>query len=104
MTQKELTKREKFFSRFLSAIARNEELKSSMCLKNFLEVKDYKEFTAAAKVFEKHKYGNSIAELVTENGHANVKMNQNAMVFCARMTDFTDSYQVLHQEIIETTE
>ena len=30
-------------------------------------------------------------------------MNQNAMVFCTRMTDFTDSYQILYQEIIETT-
>ena len=25
------------------------------------------------------------------------------MVFCTRMTDFTDSYQILYQEIIETT-
>lgn len=30
-------------------------------------------------------------------------MNQNAMVFCTRFTDFTDSYQVLYQEVIDTT-
>ena len=59
---------------------------------------------AAIKVFERTKYGRSIAELVTEKGNVGVSMNQNSMVFCARMTDFTDSYQVLHQEIIDTTE
>lgn len=42
MTQKFLTKREKYFSRFLSAISRSEELKSSICLINFLEIEDLK--------------------------------------------------------------
>ena len=44
MTQKFLTKREKQFSRFLQAISRSEELKSSICLNNFLEIEDLKEF------------------------------------------------------------
>ena len=44
MTQKFLTKREKQFSRFLQAISRSEELKSSICLINFLEIEDLKEF------------------------------------------------------------
>ena len=30
-------------------------------------------------------------------------MNQNSMVFCSKMQNFTDSYQVLYQEVIETT-
>ena len=33
-----------------------------------------------------------MVELVTEKGNVSVNMNQNAMVFCTRMTDFTDSY------------
>ena len=74
-----------------------------MCLINFLEIEDLKEFQKANKIFEKTKYGKSIVELVTEKGQAAVNMNQNAMVFCTRMTDFTDSYQILYQEIIETT-
>lgn len=44
MTQKFLTKREKQFQRFLQAISRSEELKSSICLSNFLEIVDLKEF------------------------------------------------------------
>ena len=44
MTQKFLTKREKQFTRFLQAISRSEELKSSICLNNFLEIEDLKEF------------------------------------------------------------
>ena len=104
MTQKFLTKREKQFQRFLQAISRSEELKSSICLNNFLEIEDLKEFVKANKIFEKTKYGKSIIELVTEKGHVGVNMNQNAMVFCTRFTDFTDSYQILYQEIIETTQ
>lgn len=103
MTPKFLTKREKQFSRFLQAISRSEELKSSICLNNFLEIEDLKEFQKANKIFEKTKYGKSIAELVTEKGQVAVNMNSNSMVFCTRMTDFTDSYQILYQEIIETT-
>lgn len=87
----------------MQAISRSEELKSSICLNNFLKIEDLKEFTKANKVFEKTKYGKSIVELVTEKGNVGVNMNQNAMVFCTRMTDFTDSYQILYQEIIETT-
>lgn len=74
-----------------------------MCLKNFLEIEDLKEFQKANKLFEKTKYGKSIVELVTEKGQVSVKMNQNAIVFCTKMLDFTDSYQVLYQEIIDTT-
>jgi len=92
MTQKFLTKREKYFTRFLQAISRSEELKSSICLNNFLEIEDHKDFTKATRIFEKTKYGKSIIELVTEKGSVGVNMNQNAMVFCSRMTDFTDSY------------
>lgn len=61
-----------------------------------MEIEDLKEFLKANKVFEKTKYGKSIVELVTEKGNVGVNMNQNAMVFCTRMTDFTDSYQILY--------
>ena len=69
---------------------------TSICLNNFLEIVDLKEFQKANKLFEKAKYGKSIVELVTEKGSVGVNMNQNAMVFCTRMTDFTDSYQILY--------
>ena len=42
-------------------------------------------------------------ELITQKGDAGVTMNQNSMVFCSKMQNFTDSYQVLYQEVIETT-
>ncbi len=96
MTQKALTKREKQFQRFLQAISRSEELKSSICLINFLEIEDLKEFQKAIRLFEKTKYGRSLKELVTKYGSVGVNMNQNAMVFCTRFQDFTDSYQVLY--------
>ena len=59
---------------------------------NFLEIVDLKEFQKAIRLFEKTKYGKSIVELVTKYGQVGVNMNQNAMVFCTRFQDFTDSY------------
>ena len=67
-------------------------MKSSICLINFLEIVDLKEFQKAIRLFEKTKYGKSIVELVTKYGQVGVNMNQNAMVFCTRFQDFTDSY------------
>ena len=103
MTSKFLQKREKQFTRFLQAIARSEELKSSICLNSFLTIDDQKEFLKATKVFEKTKYGKSLSEIVSAKGEISVEHNHNAMVFCERMIDFTDSYRDIHQEIIETT-
>ena len=56
-------------------VSRSEELKSSICLINFLEIEDLKEFQKANKVFEKQKYGKSIVELVTAKGEVGVNMN-----------------------------
>ena len=75
MTHKFLTKREKQFQRFLQAIGRSEELKSSICLNNFLQIVEHKEFLKSNKVFEKTKYGKSIVELVTDSGSVGVNMN-----------------------------
>ena len=74
-----------------------------MVLINFLETTDLKDFQKAVKVFDRTKYGKQIKELVTQKGDVGVQMNQNSMVFCSKMQNFTDSYQVLYQEVIETT-
>jgi len=75
MTQKALTKREKQYQRFLQAVSRSEELKSSVCLNNFLQIDDPKEFAKQNKLFEKTKYGKSLKELVTRHGQVSVNMN-----------------------------
>ena len=74
-----------------------------MVLINFLETSDLKDFQKNVKIFERTKYGKNLIELVTAKGEAGVQMNQNSMVFCSKMQNFTDSYQVLYQEVIETT-
>ena len=73
MDPKFLKKREKHFTRFLQAIARSEELKSSICLNNFLTVEDQKEFLKVTKVFEKTKYGKSLSEIVSSKGEISVE-------------------------------
>ena len=74
-----------------------------MVLINFLETSDLKDFQKSVKVFERTKYGKNLIELITSKGEVGVQMNQNSMVFCSKMQNFTDSYQVLYQEVIETT-
>lgn len=103
MTRKALDKREKQFQRFLHAIVRCEELKSSLFLQSFLEIADLKEWQKAIKVFEKTKYGKSLHDLVTQEGEATVTLIQNSSVFATKMQSFADSYAILYQEIIDTT-
>ena len=63
-----------------------------MVLINFIETVDLKEFQKQVKVFERTKYGKNLIELITTKGEAGVTMNQNSMVFCSKMQNFTDSY------------
>ena len=79
MTPKYIKKREVYYTRFLQAVARSEELKSSKFLHTFLSEKDLKAFQKAMKEADKAKFnwtakgGNvSIEELVTGNGEAKV--------------------------------
>jgi phage regulator Rha-like protein len=92
MTRKVLDKREKQFQRFLQAIARSEELKSSLFLQSFLNIIDLKEWQKAIKVFEKTKFGKSLHDLVTQDGDAAVTLIQNSSVFATKMQSFADSY------------
>ena len=50
-------------------------MKSSICLINFLEIEDHKEFMKAIKIFEKTKYGRQLKEIVTKHGQVGVNMN-----------------------------
>ncbi len=87
----------------MQAIARSEELKSSLFLQSFLEIADLKDWSKALKVFEKTKYGTKLNELVTADGEATVTLIQNSSVFATKMQSFADSYAILYQEIIDTT-
>lgn len=100
-TVKFMKKREKYYTRFLSAITRCEELKSSKFLVEFLSETDVKKFQKAHKEFEKIKYGRYLPDLTTAKGEAKVKMTANSAAFCTKMFDYVDSYQILYKEIIE---
>lgn len=104
MTRKALDKREKQFTRFLQTITRSEELKSSNFLQNFLEITDLKEWQKALKGYEKVKYSKALKDLVLQDGEATVTLIQNSSVFATKMQSFADSYAILYQEIIDTTE
>jgi hypothetical protein len=70
-----IKRREKYYSRFLQAIARCEELKSSGFLMCFLSEKDLKIFTNRQKDMEKAKEkikNRPFQELTTFNGSAKV--------------------------------
>lgn len=43
----------------------------------------------------------ALADVKTESGEVSVQMVTNSAVFCSKMTDFIDSYQILYNEIIE---
>lgn len=100
-----IKKREKYYTRFLQAIVRCEELKTSKFLLTFLSQADVKEFTKTQKEADKIKEqikNRPFEELVTMNGNAKVVIipNSNCSKFCERLPDIVDNYQILYREII----
>lgn len=67
-TAKFIKKREKYYSRFMSAIVRSEELKSSKFLIEFLNNTDVKKFQKVQKEMEKVKFGRMLQDLITYRG------------------------------------
>ena len=97
-----MRKREKYYSRFLQAITRSEELKSSKFLVEFLQNTDVKKFQKASKEIDKVKYSRALlTDVVTPTGKAQVVMTSSSASFCTKLTDYADSYQILYKEMIE---
>jgi hypothetical protein len=100
-SDKTIKRREKFLTRFLSAVCRSEEFKSYPFLIDFLKNEDIKEFQKIMKNEEKKKYTRSFDNIVSPQGRVPAQMISNSAVFCSKMTDFIDSYQILYNEVIE---
>ena len=71
-TEKHIKKQERYYTRFLNAIGRSEELKSSVFFIEFLNQTDEKVYKKDQKNYEKLKFGKSIADLATVKGEVNV--------------------------------
>ena len=67
-----IEKRERYYTRFLQAVVRSEELKSSQFLLDFLFEQDFKAWANAVKEAEKIKGPRTIEEYATPNGQARV--------------------------------
>jgi hypothetical protein len=50
---------------------------------------------------DKKKYVRNMENVISANGRVPAKMISNSAVFCSKMTDFVDSYQILYNEVIE---
>lgn len=100
-SEKTIKRREKYLTRFLSAVCRSEEFKSYPFLTEFLNNDDIKEFQKIMKNEDKKKYVRSMDNVVSMQGRVPAQMISNSAVFCSKMTDFVDSYQILYNEVIE---
>lgn len=58
----------------------------------------FKKITAAA---DKIKFIRAMDLIISETGSVPGIMAPNSGVFCSKMVDFVDSYQILYNEIIE---
>ncbi len=83
---------------------RSEELKSSQFLLDFLFEQDFKAWTHALKEAEKIKAPRTIEEYATLNGQARVQASAAATQFCQNSLDYSDSYKLLHQEMIDSAQ
>ena len=91
------------FSRFLQAICRSEILKSNPYLCEWLKCDDVKEFKKTTALADKMKFMRAMDLIVSESGTVPGIMTPNSGVFCSKMVDFVDSYQILYNEIIKCT-
>ena len=98
---KSIRRREKYFTRFLQALCRSEEIKSDQYFCDWLQNDDAKEFTKTTKAAEKQKYVRKMENVLSVQGRVPAQMVSNSAVFCSKMTDFIDSYQILYNEVIE---
>lgn len=100
-----IKRREKYYTRYMSAIARCEELKTSKFLLIFLSEPDIKVFQKAQKDAEKIKdqiKNRPFEDLVTLSGNAKIFLqpSSSGAKFCNNLTDIVDNYQILYREII----
>lgn len=100
-----IKKREKYYTRFLQAIARCEELKTSKFLLTFLSEPDIKVYQKYQKEAEKIKdiiKNRPFEELVTLSGHAKVIIVPNSACsrFCTNLNEIAENYQILWRETI----
>jgi len=101
-SEKSIKRRERYFTRFLQAVCRSEELKSSTFLVEWLDNDQPKQFAAIMKSQEKAKVPKNLLEaVINQQGRVPVHSISNSQVFCSKMTEFIDSYQILYNEVIE---
>lgn len=100
-----IKKRERYYTRFLQAIARCEELKTNKFLLSFLAEKDLKTFQKTQKEIEKQKEqlkARPFTDLVTFSGTAKVYIQAGgpSSKFSQQMNDYAESYQILERAMI----
>lgn len=99
--EKVLNKRMRMFQRFLQAITRSEILKTSKEFHYFLTETDQTRFEKNCKTIQTSGAKKQISEFLIEGGKANVELNQEAVVFCAKAKDYYQRQQELFQECID---
>ena len=80
---------------------RSEELKSSQFLIQWLTNDDPKDFPKIMKAAEKTKQAKGMDAVKSFIGKTPSQMISNSSVFCSKMNDFIDSYQILYGEVIQ---
>lgn len=100
-----IKRREKYYTRFLQAIARCEELKTNKFLLSFLAEKDLKTFQKVQKEHEKMKEQlkqRPFTDLVTFSGTAKIYVQSGgpSQKFSHQTNDYAESYQILQRAMI----
>lgn len=76
-------------------------LKSSPFLVEWLNNDDVKEFAKTMKNVDKQKFQRNMKNIYTLEGATQAGLVSNSAVFCSKMTEFIESYQILYNEVIE---
>lgn len=95
-----MKKKEYFFQKFLQDCLRNEDLRSSFILQEFLSLSDEKAFAKLLKEREKDKAPEFLSQFYTTKGELQVNSTLETWRYCQILPEVSDKYKYINTQII----
>lgn len=96
MSAEKMKQKENYFQKFLQDCLRNEDLRASYFLMEFLSLADEKAFGKMMKDWEREKHPQLLSQYYTHDGELKVSSTVETWRYCHNLPDFTERYWALN--------
>lgn len=94
-----ISKKEYYFTKFLTRVLNNHDLRGCDYLLDFLKIEDYKEFKMKKKLREKEKDPVNIQDFYSDSGKADVSFSDESLKASVLMPSFIEKYTEIQRNI-----